>query len=863
MKGYSLHIGVNIVDPQHYGNISKLNAAVNDAKWWEQYAGKKGYTTTSLHNDKATIKAVKDKLHDYAIQMKPGDILLLTYSGHGGEIINEKPDNVDKEKMDQTWCLYDEQLLDDEIYECFQAFAEGTRIVVVADSCHSGTVVRAAENDLSKMLEEGMSAAKASRGMASRQLPEDVQNTIMSRHYEKKYEPKIKKYKGTGKRQGIKAAVKLLAACQDNQVTYDGDEYGIFTNALANQLNGSNAPIAEVLISGIKNYYVYPKPNFFEYGAIIPGFDKSMPFEIKIANPTTITGYRKPVLQPFKEIKGDDDFSTGNINRNAILVVDIKDRSLQNLAGGADVEVIDNKVTDQGQHLTLEMKSIPYLQGWSAAHALQTRLKQDGITATVEPVLSFNPDQLNGVSKASSGSSDYIPDWPPAQANPVVKIGWHLDAEHSQLKEAADKVAAKAGAHVRVGHIDTGYLEGHVGLPKNLATGKARSFVPKEPANQAIDKPETGMDGHGLGTMCLLAGNDVPLTATFNEFKGFIGGVPMAEVVPIRISNSVIIWNAANFCDAIDYALEQGCEVITMSMAGKPSPKMAKAVNRAYEAGVVIVSAASNCWYAGPMQIAPKCVLWPAAFERVIAATGAMYNHQPYDGDYLLKSKMDFTKYMQGCWGPPSRMRKALAAYTPNTPWASKGNIFARSGGGTSSATPQVAAAAALYIAWNREEMEARGFYKPGNKWKIVEAVRHALFTSAAKDEVFTDWKKYYGNGILRAAKALEVKVADEGALQRSAEAESAFGGFFQIAGAFFLNRRLFRDATTIKPDSAALTLELLQLLQIDNAFYERFSNLDLENEAAIQALFNDPEFTEQVIKSPYASDYLKQAMAR
>jgi hypothetical protein len=108
------------------------------------------------------------------------------------------------------------------------------------------------------------------------------------------------------------------------------------------------------------------------------------------------------------------------------------------------------------------------------------------------------------------------------------------------------------------------------------------------------------------------------------------------------------------------------------------------------------------------MQVAPKCVLWPAAFDRVIPATGAMYNHQPYDGDYLLKSKMDFTKYMQGCWGPPSRMKKALAAYTPNTPWASNGDVLARSGGGTSSATPQIAAAAALWIAYHRDDMEAQ-----------------------------------------------------------------------------------------------------------------------------------------------------------
>jgi hypothetical protein len=864
MKGFSLHIGVNVADPTHYTGLKPLNAAVNDAKWWEAYARKAGYDATSLHDKQATTDAVKNKLAEYAKEMKAGDILLLTYSGHGGEVKNDKPDEVDTEKMDQTWCLYNEQLLDDELYECFTAFRKGTRIVVVADSCHSGTITRAAENDLSKLLEEGMSSAKGSRGMSSRQVPPDIQRKIIGNNFEKVYEPKINKYKNSSKREGVVASVKLLAACQDNQVTYDGAQLGIFTEALGKLLGQQNGSptIAEELVAGVRKHYSYPRPNFFEYGSIIPSFDKSLPFDIKIPNATKVTGTRAPKLTPFIPSREAADFSTGDIDSNAILVVDIEGKGLDNLAGGKDIEIVENKTTASGQRLVLEMKGIPYRHGWSAAHALQTRLKQDGITADIEPVLSFNPSQDDRVSRASSGSSDYIPEWPPAHEAPAVKTGWHLDDKHSELASAAKRVMDKPGTHVRVGHIDTGYLEGHVGLPQNLLKDKAHSFVSGEDEMQAIDIPASGMDGHGMGTMGILAGNKVPLSSTFNEFEGYIGGAPMAEVVPIRISNSVVIWNSANFADAIDHALATGCEVVTMSMAGKPSKKMAKAVNRAYEEGLVIVSAASNCWYKGIMQVAPKCVLWPAAFDRVIAATGATYNHQPYDGDFLLKARINFTDYMQGCWGPPSRMKKALAAYTPNTPWASKGNIFARSGGGTSSATPQVAAAAALWIAYHREDLEKAGYYTPGNKWQIVEAVRKALFESAAKGDIFKDWEKYYGNGILRANKALDVKVPDPGSLTKSDKAESSFGGFFQIAGSFFKNRRLFRDAATIRPDEEALGFELLHLLQTDPNFYDRFSTLDLENEKEIEKLLADPDFVNKVIESPYASDYLKQAVA-
>lgn len=864
MKGYSLHIGVNKADSNHYPGLPDLRAAVNDAKWWKSYAKSLGYKTAALHDDEATTITVKGKLKEYASVMAPGDILLLTYSGHGGEIPNKKPDSVDKEKMDQTWCLYNEQMLDDELYECFQEFEEGIRILVVSDSCHSGTVTRDADIELTKLLEDGLSEAKAQRGQISRQVPDNVQAEIMGNSYDDIYKPKLEKFKNATKRKKVKAAVKLLAACQDQQVTYDGETYGIFTGALGKILGESgNTKTGQELISAIKKYYSYPRPNFFEYGAIIPSFDAAMPFAIEITDADKVKGYRKPELKPADTGTDEEDFFSGSFNKSTVVSVEVAGNGLRNFDPGAGIEVLQDDTSESGRRLLLEIKDMPYRNGWAAAHALHTKLKEKGIEAVVEPVLHFNPGQDKGLSRASSGNNDYIPEWPPANANPAVKIGWHLDDDHSQLDSAAKRVMANTEAHVRVGHIDTGYLPGHIGLPQNLAVSKARSFVNKEKPNQAIDTPDSGMDGHGMGTMGILAGNKVPLSATFNEFEGYIGGVPFAEVVPIRISNSVVIWNSENFTNAIEYALEQGCDVVTMSMAGKPSPRMAKVINKAYEEGLVIVSAASNCWYKGLMQAAPKCVIWPAAFERVIAATGALYDHKPYDREFLLKARLNFTEYMQGCWGPESRMKKALAAYTPNTPWASKGNIFARSGGGTSSATPQIAAAAALWIAHNRKDMEAAGFYNTGNKWKIVEAVRYALYNSAAKDEAFPDWKKYYGNGILRANKALDIKVADLGELKKSAKAESSFGGFFQILGSLFKNRRLFRDAQTTLPAEEALSLELLQLLQTDPAFFETFAALDLADTEAIEGLMNDAEFINKIIESPFASEYLKQAVIK
>jgi hypothetical protein len=73
---------------------------------------------------------------------------------------------------------------------------------------------------------------------------------------------------------------------------------------------------------------------------------------------------------------------------------------------------------------------------------------------------------------------------------------------------------------------------------------------------------------------------------------------------------------------------------------------------------------------------------------------------------------------MAGNYGPDDKMRTAIAAYTPNVPWArfDEPAIVDFDGNGTSAATPQIAAAAALWIEKHRGQYER---YSEG--WKRVE----------------------------------------------------------------------------------------------------------------------------------------------
>lgn len=371
-------------------------------------------------------------------------------------------------------------------------------------------------------------------------------------------------------------------------------------------------------------------------------------------------------------------------------------------------------------------------------------------------------------------------------------FGWHLELPHSGLRAARDAVGAAAG-NVMIVHLDTGYDPTHAALPTGLDRERQRNFVDSDRPNDATDTtPASGLltnRGHGTGTLGILAGADVsglvsaePIPVNFGQ----LGGSPAARVVPVRIANSVVHFWTSSVAQGIDYAREIGADVISMSMGGLPSASWADAVNQAYEAGVVIVCAAGNSYGGLPTSL----IVYPARFDRVVAACGVMADNHPYHG---------LGGPMEGNVGPPSKMPTAMAAYTPNIPWLKLGctSVVDMDGAGTSSATPQIAAAAALWLA------QHGAGYPRG--WQRVEAVRAALFRSAdrlGQDGAAPD--PNFGRGLLRARGALDT-VPDAASLVRTPADDADFAFLHLLTGAF--------GATAAEPRQQAMfELELAQL---------------------------------------------------
>jgi len=190
-------------------------------------------------------------------------------------VLDESGD--ERDNLDETWCLYNGQLIDDELYELWSYFEEGVKIFVISDSCHSGTVAKAnptgAKSD-GKIFKKKLLSPRVAKDVyvKNRDFYSDIERGFGAKERE------------------VKASVKLFAACQDPQVSYTMTfaKNSIFTEKLkevwdGGRFGGDYDEFFEKIKKEVSTLDFLPTtqtPNLMNIGITDKSFDRGKPFQI-------------------------------------------------------------------------------------------------------------------------------------------------------------------------------------------------------------------------------------------------------------------------------------------------------------------------------------------------------------------------------------------------------------------------------------------------------------------------------------------------------------------------------------------------------------------------------------------------------
>ena len=169
--------------------------------------------------------------------------------------------------MDETWVCYDRQFIDDELYDLWGKFKSGVRILVLSDSCHSGTVTRKIPDFVSG-------------GPRVRAMPTSVARAVQKEHA--KLYKSIQDAHPAAEKTKVKPSVLLVSGCMDNQLSRDGARNGLFTGTMKKVWNGGKfkdgyRKFRDVIVSKMPSDQT---PNYFFIGGTNANFEQQKPFTI-------------------------------------------------------------------------------------------------------------------------------------------------------------------------------------------------------------------------------------------------------------------------------------------------------------------------------------------------------------------------------------------------------------------------------------------------------------------------------------------------------------------------------------------------------------------------------------------------------
>lgn len=247
-KAHALLVGLKSVDPNAYYGWDGTGGCWGcelDVENVERILKPFGYQIKTLKTAEATRDRILSSLYRAADLMVPNDIYVFYYSGHGGQQPDINGDELDGK--DETLVAYDREVIDDKIHQALAKFRKGVRIVMISDSCNSGSNYR---------------------GMMTVNVREDS----IFRPVARRSTDKIK----------IEAQLIHLGGCRDGFTSAGYQGGGAFTMALCEAwqngaFNGTFKALHQKICELIRSSQ---KPQYSEYGPVSDDFRSQRAFAV-------------------------------------------------------------------------------------------------------------------------------------------------------------------------------------------------------------------------------------------------------------------------------------------------------------------------------------------------------------------------------------------------------------------------------------------------------------------------------------------------------------------------------------------------------------------------------------------------------
>ena len=365
-------------------------------------------------------------------------------------------------------------------------------------------------------------------------------------------------------------------------------------------------------------------------------------------------------------------------------------------------------------------RSIGGARAWDLAYALRAQPE----VRHAEPLFRYLvPENAAPARAKASGSGD--------THDPATDTDYEWSLRKANVLDAWRLFWSRPpGEGIRVGHPDTGYTL-HPDFADTARLLIADGYDYDDDDSDPLDDMDDGFldnPGHGTGTGSVILSGVGGVSAGTVPFVS--GAAPNALLIPIRTTESVVLFSMRGLRQAVDHAVARGAQVISISLGGPfPGFGTRRVMERAINAGTIVLAAAGN-------QV--ESVVFPAAFDEVIAVAASNIRDQPWIGSSH-GDAVDITAPGQSVWRAVVERKSRGLQYQ------------VKRGNGTSFAVATTAGVAALWLAYHGWTVLVRRYMQPHN----VPRVFKQLLQSTCRTPRGWDTAEY-GPGIVDARKLLE-----------------------------------------------------------------------------------------------------------